>query len=219
MNQPWTQITAIITIRIIDAYPVTFFASPALVFIISMCMCFSYANRRSCLNRQFGDNHRVTMNRKRLVCVIVLIALVIINLCSCRRGPEEETIRNIITGIQEAAEEKDTSKIMKNVSDTYNDTQGMTHESLKRLLRGYFLVYPKISVYVNYLKVSVIGASASATFQAMLTSGQKKGSLTDVIPQSLGVYRFDVSLAKESGNWKIVSAEWRPVYSDSEGGE
>jgi hypothetical protein len=134
-----------------------------------------------------------------------------ITISNCRQRSEEEVIRKLITNIQIAAEEKDTSAIMKNVSESYNDPQGMTRESLKKLLRGYFFVYPRISVYLNYLQVTVTGASASAKFQAVLTSGQNKGSIADVIPHSLGVYRFDVSLAKQSGKWEITSAGWAPI--------
>jgi hypothetical protein len=50
--------------------------------------------------------------------------------------------------------------------------------------------------------------SAKAVFQAVLTSGNKTGSASDVIPQSLGMYDFDVSLKKESNGWKVTSAKW-----------
>ena len=46
-------------------------------------------------------------------------------------------------------------------------------------------------------------------FQAVLTSGDKTGSVTDIIPQSLGVWEFDVTLKKESNNWKVISAAWK----------
>ena len=158
------------------------------------------------------------MRRLYSIVVIALTILIAIALFSCRKGSEEETIRNVITEIQTAAEEKDTSTIMIHVSENYNDPQGMTYDSLKKLLRGYFLVYPRVSVYLNYLQVTVADSSASATFQALLTSGQNKGSITDVIPHSLGVYRFDVSLEKQSGKWKIVSANWESVNGDSDAG-
>ncbi len=79
---------------------------------------------------------------------------------------------------------------------------------------GYFLGHPKITVYINYLRVSVDGASARAAFQTVLTSGKKTGSPADVIPESLGVYRFDVSLNKISGDWKVTSASWERVGED-----
>ncbi|HEX2966020.1 MAG TPA: hypothetical protein VHO84_09545 [Syntrophorhabdaceae bacterium] len=161
------------------------------------------------------------MNRIPKIGAVALAILVTTTLLNCKKESEEDTIRRLVSTIQTAAEEKDTSKVMGYIADSYSDPQGTTHETLKRLLRGYFLIHPKISVYISYLQVSVKGASATANLQALLTSGQNKGSLTDVIPHSLGVYQFDVSLAKESDNWKIVSATWTPVElnGESNGGE
>lgn len=159
------------------------------------------------------------MHRLSPIVVIALSILILVALFGCRKESEEETIKNILTGIQTAAEEKSTSSIMKHVSENYKDPQGTTHDSLKKLLSSYFLIYPKISVHLNYIQVSVSGASASARFQALLTSGQRKGSISDVIPDSLGVYRFNVSLEKQSGLWKIISANWESVNRESDAGE
>ena len=71
-----------------------------------------------------------------------------------------------------------------------------------------FFRYPKISVYINSLTISVENKSARAVFQTVLTSGEKTGSVTDIIPQSLGIWDFDVTLKKESNDWKVTSAKW-----------
>jgi len=42
----------------------------------------------------------------------------------------------------------------------------------------------------------------------MLTSSDKTGSIKDIIPQELGVWYFDVTLEKESEDWKVTSAKW-----------
>ena len=97
---------------------------------------------------------------------------------------------------------------MNNLSKTYSDPQAFNYEGIKGLLLGYFFRYPKISVYINSLTISVEDTSARAEFQTVLTSGEKTGSVTDVIPQSLGVWNFDVSLKKESSDWKVTSAKW-----------
>jgi hypothetical protein len=31
------------------------------------------------------------------------------------------------------------------------------------------------------------------------------------LPESLGVYAFEVLLKKESGDWKVISAKWERV--------
>ena len=144
---------------------------------------------------------------KRVV-TIFLVFIIAIAVLGCHRQTDQDKVKKIITDIQAAGEAKEIKKIMKNLSETYSDPQGFNYEGIKGLLIGYFFRYPKISVYINNLTISVENTSAKAVFQAVLTSGEKTGSVTDVIPQSLGIWDFDVTLKKESSKWKVTSAKW-----------
>jgi hypothetical protein len=150
---------------------------------------------------------------KHLVTLLLILAIAI-TFFGCHRETDQQKIKKIIADIQTAAEEKDVKKIINNVSKTYKDPQGFNYETIKGLLVGYFLQYPKISVYINNLEISVDNTSAIAVFQAVLTSGNKTGSITDVVPQSLGMYDFEVSLKKESNSWKVIWANWEQVGND-----
>jgi ketosteroid isomerase-like protein len=142
---------------------------------------------------------------------LVLVAVVAVLACGCSRETEEDKVKKVITDAQAAVEEKEIKKVVSALADTYSDPRGFNRDDVRRVLLGYFLGHPKITVYINYLRVSVDGASARASFQTVLTSGKKTGSPADVIPESLGVYRFDVSLNKISGDWKVTSASWERV--------
>jgi hypothetical protein len=144
---------------------------------------------------------------KRVV-TILLIFVIAVAVLSCNKENDQDKVKKVITDIQAAGEAKDVRKIMNNLSKTYSDPQGFNYESIKGLLVGYFFRYPKISVYINDLTISVENTSARAVFQTVLTSGEKTGSVTDVIPQSLGIWDFDVTLKKESSDWKVTSAKW-----------
>ncbi len=144
---------------------------------------------------------------KRVV-TIFLIFVIAIAVLGCNRQTDQDKVKKIITDIQTAGKAKDLKKIMKNLSKTYSDPQGFNYEGIRGLLIGYFFRYPKISVYINNLTISVENTSAKAVFQTVLTSGEKTGSVTDVIPQSLGIWDFDVTLKKESNDWKVTSAKW-----------
>jgi len=152
----------------------------------------------------------LTTRRFMTIC-LVLLAVAAVLAFGCSREAEEDKVKKIITDAQAAAEEKEIRKIVNALADTYSDPRGFNREGIRRVLLGYFLGHPKITVYLTYLRVSVGGASARASFQAVLTSGKKTGSPADVIPESLGVYRFDVSLSKISGDWKVTSATWERI--------
>ena len=154
----------------------------------------------------------------RCVVTISLVFVIIITALGCHKETEQDKVKKVITDIQMAAQEKDISKIINNLAKTYNDPQGYNYETIRGLLLGYFFQYPKISAYINNLEISIEGTSAKAVFQTVLTSGNKTGSVSDVIPQSLGTYDFNVSLKKEWNGWKVTSARWEQAGSDEHGG-
>jgi len=143
------------------------------------------------------------------IAVMLLIFIVAVAFAGCSKETEESKVKKVITEIQAAGEEKEVKKIMTHISKTYSDPRGYNYEGIRGLLLGYFFRYPKISAYITGLTISVDGASAKAVFQAVLTSGEKTGSIKDIIPQELGVWDFDVVMKKESGGWMVVSAQWQ----------
>ena len=154
---------------------------------------------------------------RRYVTILLIFAITITAL-GCHKETEQDKVKKVITDIQTAAQEKDVKRIIGNLANTYNDPQGYNHETIKGLLIVYFLQYPKISAYITNLEISIEDKSAKAVFQTVLTSGNKTGSMSDVIPQTLGVYDFDVSLTKESNGWKVTFAKWEQVGIDEHGG-
>jgi hypothetical protein len=152
------------------------------------------------------------------VVTILLVFVIAITVLGCHKQTEQDKVKKVITDIQAAGEEKDVKKIINNLSKTYNDPQGYNYETIKGLLIGYFLQYPKISAYITNLEISIENTSAKAVFQTVLTSGNKTGSAADVIPQSLGMYDFDVSLKKESNGWKVTSAKWEQAGTNEHSG-
>ena len=157
-------------------------------------------------------------NGTRRVVTILLIFVITITALGCHKETERDKVKKVITDIQTAAEEKDVKKIINNLAKTYNDPQGFNYETIKGLLLGYFFQYPKISAYINNLEIFIEDTSAKAVFQTVLTSGNKTGSASDVIPQSLGMYDFDVSLKKGSNGWKVTSAKWEQAGNDEHSG-
>ena len=147
-------------------------------------------------------------NVMRRVATIFLVFVVVLAAIGCHSETEQDKVKKVITEIQAAGEVKDVSKIMKHLSKNYSDPQGFNYEGIKGLLIGYFLRYPKISAYISNLTISLENESARAEFQTVLTSGEKTGSIKDMIPTSLGVWDFSVTLKKESNEWKVTSAKW-----------
>jgi hypothetical protein len=148
------------------------------------------------------------MNRTLISLVLIAVAITTL---ACHKETEQDKVKKVITDIQKGAEEKDVKKIISNISKTYNDPQGYNYDTIKGLVLGYFFQHPKIFAYITNLDISVENASAKAVFQALLTGGNKTGSAADLVPESLGMYAFVVSFAKEADGWKVTSATWERV--------
>jgi hypothetical protein len=142
------------------------------------------------------------------VTIIAAVLLTVILLPGCHRETEQDKVRTVIKDVQRSAEEKDIRTVLDHLSRTYRDPQGYDYDGIKGLLLSYFFRHQKISIYLTNLDVTVDAASARATFQAVLSARDRSGPAAGVLPQSLGVYAFDVVFSKESKEWKVASAKW-----------
>jgi len=149
---------------------------------------------------------------------IILFFTMIITISGCYQETEQGKVKKVITDIQRSAEERDIKKIITSLSKTYNDPQGFNYDTMKGLLLGYFIHYPNISATITNLEIYVENTSAKALFQAVLTGRIETGPAVQLIPESLGMYVFDVSLRKEPDGWKITSAKWERVGDGAVGG-
>jgi hypothetical protein len=147
----------------------------------------------------------------RTIIPLALLCLMLSSFLGCHKETEQDKVRKVITNLQKAGEEKDIKKISNSISKSDKDPQGNNYGSIKGLVIACFYQYPKISIYITKLDVSVNGASAEANFQTVLTSRGAAESSPAVLPESLGVYAFDVIFKKESDEWKVVSAQWERV--------
>ncbi|NLN40033.1 MAG: hypothetical protein GX155_10630 [Smithella sp.] len=140
---------------------------------------------------------------------LFLVAVVVLSFAGCRKASDEDRVRRVVTGIQAAGEKKDIRAFMSFISKDYHDPRGFNHEAIRALVFGYFLRFPKISVYIGHCAITVEADAAKAIVHSVLTSGEKTGKLSDIVPQSLDAWDFDITLKKEGSDWKVTSAAWK----------
>ena len=165
------------------------------------------------------SGHREQRFTMSPVVKLLLLSTMTITILGCHTETEQDKIKRVITVIQKSAEEMNVTKIINNISKTYLDPQGFNYDTIKGLLLGYFLQHPKISAYITDLEISIDKSSAKVVFQVVLTGGRKAGSAADLIPESLGMYVFEVSLKKEPDGWKVTSAKWERLGNGEHGGD
>ncbi len=148
--------------------------------------------------------------------ILIVIPLLLGSaLASCHTDTENERITKVITSTQKAAENKEIKKVLSSLSKTYRDPQGNDYQGIKDLLLFYFFRHQKISVLLSDLDINIQTARATAGFQAVLSG--RNASSGGILPEALGAYRFEVTLTKEAGEWKITSAKWERFGDGSVG--
>ncbi len=138
---------------------------------------------------------------------VFLAVFTAISMSSCHTDTEQDKVKKVVHEVQQEAENKDIKQVLAHLSKTYKDPRGNNYDDIKGLLLYYFFRHAKVSIFITGLEVTVDGSFAAAKFQAVLSGRNKTGS-TDILPEALGAYNFDVTLAPESGEWRIVSAKW-----------
>jgi len=123
---------------------------------------------------------------------------VLIFLASCAaKSSDEEQVRELITGVEDAAEARDTSDVLEFVADDYADSGGLDKTQLRNFLRGYFLAHPKLELLVSIqsLEFPVDGlAQAEITVRTIELGGPD-------------AQRLKVEFRRAGGEWRVVRAD------------
>jgi hypothetical protein len=127
---------------------------------------------------------------------------------ACAKETEEDKVKQVVTSVQRAAEEKKIGAVLEHISKTYRDPQGNDYNGIKGLLAFYFFRHQKVSVYMPNIDIVVTGSTAKAMFEAILTGRGTGETAAGILPEALGAYNFEVLLSKENGAWKVTSAKW-----------
>lgn len=144
--------------------------------------------RSGALNRLFAS-----------VAVAVLLAL-----AGCRHAPPEQALRDTIAAMQAAAEAHDTDSLFAPIAEDFAGSEGMDRQQFRRYVTFAGMRQQKIGVRLGQLDVKLYGERASVSFTAALTGG------VGWLPEEAQVYAVDTGWRLESGQWKLISARWKP---------
>jgi hypothetical protein len=144
----------------------------------------------------------------RLTHALALSALVLSAACGGRRDP----VLDLVDSLRQAAEDRDAQAIADGLADDFKGRAGADKAEATAALRRYFAGYE--SVHLAVYDVVVRGRTeneAEVSFRAEFSgSARRLGGLDGFLPPS-AVERFDLRLVRRGAEWKVVSAEWKPV--------
>jgi hypothetical protein len=128
-------------------------------------------------------------------------------------GPEpddpEARVRALVARAEAAAEDRDTGALLALLSPRYRDAHGGDRDAARALLVHTFLRHQSVHLLVRLreLRFPAEGRAALTAFVAMAGSPiEGAGALLDL---RADLHRFDLELATEEGEWRVVGAAWR----------
>lgn len=134
-------------------------------------------------------------------------------IAGCAASDPEADIRALLAAAVEAAEARDAGFFAELIGDSYRDARGHDREEIVRMLRGYFLANQRVEVVSRVDEVVVEGGDAArATVHAGLIGQRAGAALLGGLDAEL--YRFDLELVNDSGEWRIIGARWRPALGE-----
>ena len=130
--------------------------------------------------------------------------------CSARPDPREVIEARIGEAIQ-LAEARDTGGLLDLVSDRYRDERGGTKEELRQTLRYYFFQNRSVHLFhkIHWIEIAEPGVAEVAVVVAM--AGSPIEGLGQIAEMQADVLRFDLRLAEENGEWRVIRSDRNPA--------
>lgn len=129
------------------------------------------------------------------------LAVALVLLFACNR--EQDPIARLVAQLEEAAEDRDASAMMKHLAPSFPD-----RANVDATLRRYFFGYRALEVNVRDLQTQLSGTQAWCTFRVDFTGIPKNvGGMDQFLPRA-ATYRFELVWAEEGGEWQVTEAKW-----------
>jgi hypothetical protein len=153
------------------------------------------------------------MNRSCFQCWPSLIFLLSVasftGACSSERDSPEAQVRALLTQGEAAAEKKESAVLRQMISGKYSDSQGQDKKAVDALLRYYFLRNQSIHLFTRIRQIGFPQTDLAQADVMVAMAGQPISDAEELERLRADLHRFEITLARENGEWKVIRAEWR----------
>ena len=143
----------------------------------------------------------------RLLLVLLLIPL--LQACSGDRISPEDQIRQMLSAGEQAVESRSLSEVGPYLSGRYSDDAGRQKRAVLRLLAGYFISHQSIHLLTQVSRIELIGDTTAEVTLFVAAAAQPIASTTQFLTLRADLFRFDLVLSNDQGEWQVLSGSWR----------
>ena len=143
-------------------------------------------------------------------CILLLMALVVTS-CGGDTSPEAQ-VRAVVAEAEAAAEARDASALLDLIADDYRDSRGNGADEIRRYVRGYLVAHQSVHLLVRIEELE-LKATDLARLRATVAMVGREAEGAATWDLAADVHEFDVTLAREDGEWRVTRADWRPALA------
>lgn len=132
-------------------------------------------------------------------------------LAGCGDAPSEDAaaVRRVIAHAEEAAEARDTGRLLAMVSEDFDGPHGIGRKAhLRRLLQGLFMRHQGVHLYTRIREIEFPTPTRADVVVAVAMAGRPMESGNDARELSADVYRFELELERTDTGWQARRAAW-----------
>lgn len=129
--------------------------------------------------------------------------------CSAERETPEAQVRALLAQGEAAAEKKESGALRQLISEKYSDSQGQDKKTIESILRYYFLRNESIHLLTRVQQITIPRPDAAQAIVMVAMASQPIANAEELERLRADLHRFEITLARESGEWKVTRAEWR----------
>lgn len=138
---------------------------------------------------------------------LALAAVLLLAGCGPASAPEDE-IRALVDAAERAAEARDAADLRGLVADDYRDPGGRTAGDIRSILHGYLIAHQSIRLITRIDSIELEGTELARLKVTVGMLGREADSESNW-DLAGDVYRFDLRLARENGDWRVIRAGWQ----------
>lgn len=147
-----------------------------------------------------------------MVKAVALMAVIVVMLAACSGQPDnpERRIRDMIGAGEAAVEARSIMNAVEFVSSDYHDKHGRRKQEIKRLIAGYIMRNKSVHLLTRIQQLTLSEDKTRA--DVVLYVGMAGVPLTDsdeLARMRADLYRFDLTVILEDGDWRVASGSWR----------
>ncbi len=147
--------------------------------------------------------------RRWSVPVLVLIVVSFASSCSSGRDDPEAQVRALLQQGKAAAEKRESAALRQMISDKYADNEGRDKKAVEAVLRYYFLRNESIHLLTRIRQISFPRPDIAQVDVMVAMAGQPIADAGQLERLRADLHRFEITLADENKEWKVIRAEWR----------